>query len=547
MPRAARFKITALGDLLQQLRYAPLETLERQMDAAERLVAELDPARNYPEEFIVFRITGYRPDASTGTSVLVGQALVPDLVNFIQLVSSRLKIAAHHGGRHALPLPEVCRRLNVSRKTIQRYRKSGLVCHYITDDDGSAQLACFEDALNRFIATHGKRISRASGFSRIDETMQQQILNEAKELHRVDGISLNEAALALSQKYQRAHETIRGLLRRYERREPIFSEVGPLREHESKRLYRAWRFGIASSKLAQRFGKTGTTIRRAVNRQRADLLVALDLQWIELPTFKLRDSEEVILSHPSVTHGLNRLPSGMDAIQFLHDLRSNETEREDDEEAMLAAYNILKRRARRVIDRFGAWPNASAIDGVETDLRWAVMLKRRLVALLLRGAMLRVQHHVQRPLESQTSDEIVSVIRRVVAVLSSVIETVDPARGQRIEKLTVLAIDRAMVKAPKQESAKRAFARHTAGVVMLRDPLAGLTPWDAMLEFRPDLKSRVTQLDAAAQELLVRRHGWDGTPPRTIAAIAKLRQETPSATTRSLQRAENELRRLAAQ
>lgn len=514
------------------------------MDAAERLVAELDPARNYPEEFIVFRITGYRPEASTGTSLLVGQALVPDLVNFIQLVSSRLTIAAHHAGRHALPLSEVCKRLNVSRKTIQRYRKSGLVCHYITDDEGSAQLACFEDALNRFIASHGERVSRATGFSRIDEALQQQILDEARELHRVRGVSLNEAALELAHKHQRAHETIRGLLRRHERHEPTFSETGPLREREAKLLYRAWRFGIHGSKLSKRFGKTGTTVRRAINRQRADLLAAIDLQWIELPTFKLKDSAEIILAHPSVTHGLDHPPSSADAIQFLHDVRSGEAVREDDEEAMLAAYNFLKRRAKRMIDRFGAWPNASVIDTVETDLRWATMLKRCLVVLLLRGAILRVQHHVQRPLESQTSDEIVGLIRQMVGVLSGVVETVDPARGQRIEKLAVLAIDRAMAKTPHAETAKRAAARHAAGVTMLHDPLNNLTPWAVTLEFRRDLRSRVTRLDTALQELLVRRYGLDGTPPCTVAAIAKLRRETPSAITRALYRAENELRRI---
>ena len=62
MPRTARFKIAAIQELLRQLEYAPAETRRRQMDAAEALIADLDPHQNYPEDFIIFRITGYRPD-----------------------------------------------------------------------------------------------------------------------------------------------------------------------------------------------------------------------------------------------------------------------------------------------------------------------------------------------------------------------------------------------------------------------------------------------------------------------------------------------------
>ena len=72
MPRVARFKIAAVEDLLRQLEYAPAETRRRQMDAAERLIADIDPNQNYPQDFITFRITGYRPDAVDEPITFVG-------------------------------------------------------------------------------------------------------------------------------------------------------------------------------------------------------------------------------------------------------------------------------------------------------------------------------------------------------------------------------------------------------------------------------------------------------------------------------------------
>ena len=92
------------------------------MEAAERLVAEIDPSRNYPEEFVVYRITGYRPDRGGPPVTLVGEALVPDLVNLVQGLSQGLDLSWNDGGRTAVPLIRWIRRLKVSGKTLQRYR-----------------------------------------------------------------------------------------------------------------------------------------------------------------------------------------------------------------------------------------------------------------------------------------------------------------------------------------------------------------------------------------------------------------------------------------
>ena len=46
----------------QQARFAPRERRLEQIDRAEKLLAEIDVEKKYPWEYLVFRITGFRPD-----------------------------------------------------------------------------------------------------------------------------------------------------------------------------------------------------------------------------------------------------------------------------------------------------------------------------------------------------------------------------------------------------------------------------------------------------------------------------------------------------
>ena len=63
-----------LGEILtkeQQARFAPKERRLEQIDRAERLLGEIEPEKRYPYEYLVFRITGFRPERAPdlGTSL----------------------------------------------------------------------------------------------------------------------------------------------------------------------------------------------------------------------------------------------------------------------------------------------------------------------------------------------------------------------------------------------------------------------------------------------------------------------------------------------
>lgn len=544
MPRVARFKVAAIHELLQQLRYAPEKTRKRQMDAAERLVSEIDPSRVYPEDFIVFRITGYRPEHGS-SAMLVGEALLGDLVNFVLHISRDLHLPAQHAGRTALRLDDIARDLNISSKTLQRYRAKGLVCHYVYFDNRQL-LGCFDDSLRRFVDSNSPQVKRAAGFTRIGDYGRQQIIDEARMLRESENLSLNEAALRIAERHGRAHETVRVMLRKHDLRSerPIFFDTEPISDRDARLLYRAWRLGIPVADMAARFNKTATTIHRAINRRRGSLLQSLDLAFVPLPTFTLQDASTVILSHPAVTSGLDDLLPADDALELITAARSADALDDDTEQAMIAGYNFLKRRAAATIAAFGPWPGALELDQAETDLRWAHRLKCRLVSSAMPAALRSIEQHLHRSLEDQPAEVIMTHLNLAMEVVAIVVDTIDPSRGQRLLRLAAQAVDRALAASTSPRQSGRAAMRHRQGTLGMVAPYATMTPWAWLDESRID----VQHLDLLGRDLrllITKRHGLGGTPPRTCEAIAVQLGRSAGSVARRLATAERQMRELA--
>ncbi|MCI0363303.1 MAG: hypothetical protein L0219_05430, partial [Phycisphaerales bacterium] len=452
MPRLARFKIAAIEDLLRQLEYAPAETRARQMDAVERLIGDVDPAQNYPHEYVLFRITGYRSDRVDEPVTYVGQALLSDLTNLVQVLSQGLELPADYAGRRAFSMEQAAERMQISPKTMQRYRKQGLVCHYVQFGDSEGKLACFEDAIERFVQRHKGRLDKAAAFTRIDGDVRGAIIERARTLRQSERLTLNQAAGRLAQEHNRARETIRIILRRQDRTaaEPIFSERGPLTDREILVAHRAWQRGIEPARLAQRLGKTKATVHRAVNHRRRELLNTLKLHFVTLPTFRLADAAAVILSAPAAVSDLRKPPGDANALSMIEGWREASPTAVDDEHAVLAAYNFLKMRASTGISKLGRWPRSEQLDQIETDLRWAALLRWKSIVLGMPAAIERIEQNLRRPLSSQPTEHILSMLKLGFAVVSSAIETIDPARGrgrgrgERVERIAGFAMERAL-------------------------------------------------------------------------------------------------------
>ncbi len=553
MPRTPRFRNEAVADLLRQVRYAPKAARLRQMRHAETLLGELDPAQAYPRDYVVFRVTGYRPDPRGPEPTLTGESLLADLSAFITTLSRGLDLPADHDGRRAIDMATLARRLGVSEKTVQRYRQRGLACHVIRFAPGSSRLGCYEDALERFLHRHADLVATASNFTRLSDEQVEAIIADARAWRDAEGLSLNEAAARLAERYHRAHETIRGILRRHDRAgdAPIFTDPGPLTGRQIALIERAARIGVDTARLAERFGRTTSSIHRAIRRARLRRLADVDLQWVELPTFSHDDAEDVLLRPSAVRTGLVHRPPCADALELIDRLRTvapdtSDLDNPDNETARAVAFHLLKRRASFTRASLGEWPNAGPLDALETDLRWAVLLKRRLILDALPAALRKIELTLGRSITTQPADLIRRLLEEAVAVAGRCAEQHDPTRQRRLGRLVEYAMDRRLARM-NIAAPKRAAALHRPDGIATDGLLDAIMPGCEHLTPAPVLRlltpghDHPPRLTGDDRDLLTARYGLDGDPPRTLAALAREHRTTSGRMAVRLRRIERDL------
>jgi len=92
-----------LAQLLMQLRFAPQRQRRKQLDAAEKLYALIDKDKEYPFEFVCFRITGYHPKGLAGQPLIKGDQLAEDLGIFITKLSVRSPVLSPSNTKKFIP------------------------------------------------------------------------------------------------------------------------------------------------------------------------------------------------------------------------------------------------------------------------------------------------------------------------------------------------------------------------------------------------------------------------------------------------------------
>ena len=542
MPRSRSFHIPAVEELFGQLRYAPIDTRQRQMDAAEDLVNDIDPTLQYPASFVVFRVTSYRPSLNEDP-VIAGDALRTDLVTFIQRLSSSIAYSAEAAGRVAMSLDDVAAALGVSRKSVSRYRQRGLVCHEVVDANDVARLVCFEDALERFREREGDRLARAGSFSRMDEAESESILERARVLRKTRGWAVQRIAQRLAGEFNRSPETIRQLLHRVseEQGDHTFETRARMPERAATIVARAYRMGVPTTRLADRFGRSRKTIHRLVMRSRANVIRSIPLEWIELPTFALPDADVVLLAPGVVRSHLDEPSFPDDAVAMIESLRDIEQYKPDDEAALVAAYNHLKRFAAETRGAFPRDPGASELDTAETALRWAALLKKKIATRAVAPFVRAAEQHAGRTLTSWPADVIERVLHDAAIVTSATIDALDPSRDQRLERLIAQAMDRALARAPITGIAGHAAARHARGTISSSSFVDGLCSWAGTLSPPWAWRRFLDALTTDERVALCRTFGWDGNAPMTALEIAAVEKRSMSAVSRDLRQARSAL------
>ena len=123
----AAYRHPAIKQLKDQLvGYTPRDVRIAQIDRAEDLYAEVGAEREYPYQYVCYRITDFRPSKYPDL-MLSGEDLRHDLRLFVEDISDSVDLTTDEADGSVLTTEELGRRYNVSTKTVLRWRHRGLI------------------------------------------------------------------------------------------------------------------------------------------------------------------------------------------------------------------------------------------------------------------------------------------------------------------------------------------------------------------------------------------------------------------------------------
>ena len=410
--KTTSYNCEPLAELARQLLFSPPAKRVEQVYRAEELHDQVDPDVNYPFDFVSYRITGYQTE-SVEPTVLVGTALLPDLRLLIDQLSRSVAIR-HDPDEPIETIQTLADRLNVSTKTIERYRRFGLRWRWVRPAEGGRRFIAFTaDAVECFMTRHGQRGQRAGQFTQIEAADRQKLIERARLIATDRKLSLNQVARQLARESDRAVETIRLVLEQHDRTQidqPIFPDrTGQLTSRQKELITRALRRGVPVQRLADRFGRTRSTIYRAARDRRAAQVRRLTILYIRSPDFDRDDADDLMPytkdEDPSppplprdATANLDDLPPPLRAPYGCGGMTA---ERQG---SVLVRFNFLKFTAARLRDGLDRYePRVRDLDRIEAFLEQSARLRRRLVEANLHLVLSVARRHLIDQPEKSTA------------------------------------------------------------------------------------------------------------------------------------------------
>lgn len=569
MPRLPTLRTSALTDLARQLRFASRDAALRQMERAEALALELleedakvrtagargdSPAAAFPQEWVVFRITGLRAESRMTdgqADMVVRDALLSDLGPLVERLSSSAAVGRDALRGEWLTVEDLMARWRMSRTTLERHRRTGLVGRRTAMGRGQERLLFSERVVRVFERARGLGAQGEPRLVRISAADRAGMIEEARALRREHGWTLDRCAKELAGRHQRAKETIRGLLRRHDDRAaaPIFDERPPLAEHERTIAEHAVARGAMVTRTAARVGRTRATVYRVVKGSRVARLRALDLSGPVVPGIDRAEVTAKVLASAAACMNLGSA-SWADPERLVTEAKTIGPVAADEERARGAAYALLRARAARAIaalpQRGGKAARGSDLDAIETDLLWASRIKaemvRRQLPPMIRAVEMQVASEGGRTLSGMSAAQRAELLGIALAAVMESADRFDPFKGGRLAAPVAVAIGRAVSAWVKANPAAgsglalespvvpgravaRASTRSAAAHVVGDDWTRRVNPWQAWLDLERPLIERLNVASVREEDraVIVLRFGLAGGPPQVPAVIAAAR------------------------
>lgn len=507
----------------QQVRFAPREKKIEQAAAAEKLLAELEPARVYPYEYLCYRITNFRPESYPDLR-LTGEEASHDLRLFVEDVSAAARVPAAGAGEDVLTIEDLAKQFNVSTKTISRWRQQGLVSRRFVMD-GRRRVGFLRSSVERFVERNQQRVERGGRFSQLTDEERGAIIESARRLAHAGGCPA-DIARRLAKRTGRSAETIRYTLKQFDRDHPaaaVFGDTrGPLPPDSKRKIYQQFQHGESIESLAKRFCRTRASIYRIVAEMRAGRIMELPLNHIGNEMFgrvrSHRREDRIIGPMPeSETPAKKpRMPSGLPP--YLASLYETPLLTRKQEAHLFRKMNYLKYRATRLRAKLDpARPRRGLMDQIERLYDEAVATKNQIVRANLRLVVSIAKRHVgpSQNFFELVSDGNMSLMRAV--------DKFDYARGYKFSTYASWAVMKNFARTIPDEHRLHDRFRTSQEEMFVgaEDVRADPLEEEAVQNQRElQVEKILERLDEREQRIIVRRFGLQrGQEPLTLKQV----------------------------
>jgi RNA polymerase primary sigma factor len=459
------FKHQALLELAdQQLRFAPPSRRLDQLAKAESLLTDVDATKEYPYQFVCYKITDYRPDAYPDL-VIPGQDLIHDLGMFIaQLARSMPALRKEEVHEPVLTLEEFSRKLNVTTKTINRWRKRGLIGLPILCN-GRRQVGFLPSLTDPFLAAHQDRVEKSSRFSQLSPEEKDEILRRARRFVRLGIGNLTQVSRRIAKKLARSPETVRYTIKNFDREHPdqaLFPAVtGPFDPSTKQLIFSSFRRGISVDTLAKRFQKTRSSMYRVINEIRAQRLMDQAIEFIPNAAFDDPAVEETLRAEMpgaaefDAARQKSRIPK--DAPPELASLYEMPLLTKDQEQHLFRKMNFLKSKAAKLLDAMKTPTgriDPHKVRTQELDEVEGLLAKANRVKDLLINCNMRLVVSIAKRHSGQT-DNFFELLSDGNMSLMRAVEKFDYARGNKFSTYASWAIMKNFARSIPEERNRR--------------------------------------------------------------------------------------------
>ena len=545
------YRHSALKELRdQQARFAPRDRVLDQIDRAEQLLGEIDPAKRYPFEYLFFRITGFRPEVTTAL-VLDGVGVLADLRLYIADLSTSLGQTVEQAPEPVMTVDEVSRRYNVTTRTITRWRAQGLVARRFVID-GRTKVGFLESSLSRFVDAHRDQVDRGSRFGRLSDEEREEIIRRARRMAAVGGAGLIQIARRIAKKMDRSTETIRMMLKSYDRDHPdraIFPpSSAPLDDATKAKIFRLFNHGhgVSAENIAKQFNRTRSSIYRVINEMRALRVLEVKLEYMGHISFDDPAAAVEILGpmpEPIDSKGPRKTKAPKGLPPYLASLYEVPLLAREQELHLFRKMNFLKFSAEKL--RTSIEPSkAKTVDLDEVDRlqNEALVVKNQIISANLRLVVSIAKRHVgpTNDFFHLVSDGNMSLIRAV--------EKFDYSRGNKFSTYASWAIMKNFARTIPEEHHRR--DRFVTGHEDMFEAAADNRTDEheyenAQKKMVDAVKGMLGRLDDRERRIIVSRYGINGVGEQTLEQLGKELGITKERVRQIESRAQDKLRRIA--